>query len=65
MRAAMIGTSTWKPTSSKAMVYRERVPDGELWQGRWTYSHKYLGEELELLRLVMWEERKNLFTNYP
>jgi hypothetical protein len=65
LRAAAIAASTWRPRLSSAMVYRERVPDGELWQGLWTYSHKYQGEELELLRLVMFEERENLFTNYP
>jgi len=65
LRAAAIAASTWKPRSSEAMVYRERVPDGKLWQGLWTFSHRYQGEELELLRLVMCDERKNLFRNQP
>jgi hypothetical protein len=62
IRAAIVAASTWKPRSSRSTVFRERVPDGELWQGLWTYAHKYQGEELELLRLVMCEERKNIFT---
>ncbi len=61
IRAKMVAASTWKPGSSSGTVYRERLPDGELWQGLWTYAHKYQGEELELLLLVMREERKNLF----
>jgi hypothetical protein len=56
-----VAASTWKPGLSTSTVYRERMPDGELWQGLWTYAPRYQGEELELLRLVMREERKNLF----
>jgi hypothetical protein len=63
MRAVAMGASTWKPGSSSSTVYRERLPDGKLWQGLWTYSHKYQGEELEILRSVLREERKNLFKN--
>lgn len=61
LRLAAIALSTWKPRSSGHSVYRERLPDGALWSGLWTYAHRYQGEHLELMRLVMNHERKNLY----
>ncbi|MCU1340196.1 MAG: hypothetical protein JWO19_5777 [Bryobacterales bacterium] len=61
LRPAAIADSTWKPRTSSHSVYRERLPNGEPWGGLWTYTHRYQGKELELLRLVMNHERKNLF----
>jgi hypothetical protein len=50
LRPSALTRSTWMPRSSSNSVYKERVPDGELWKGSWTYAHKYQGEELEQLR---------------
>jgi hypothetical protein len=49
LRAAGFAASRWKPPSASRTVYRERVPDGVPWGGRWTYAHRYQGEELEIV----------------
>jgi len=61
LRAAALASSQWKPRPNSGTVYRERLPDGSSWNGLWTYSHVYQGEELEVLRDVMAKERMKLF----
>ena len=61
LRAAGLAASQWKPRSTHATVYRERVPDGVPWGGRWTYAHRYQGEELEVLGDLARQERIKLF----
>jgi hypothetical protein len=63
MREVAMAASTWKSGSSKAMVYRERVPDGKLWGGSWTYAHKFQGRDVDILQAVMCHERRNLYKN--
>ena len=62
LRAQALAASTWKPRLSEHLVYRERLPDGKQWSGLSTHTHRYQGEELELLRLVMQEERASLYS---
>jgi hypothetical protein len=61
LRAAGMAASQWKPRSADGTVYRERVPDGGPWFGRWTYAHKYSGEELEVLGDLARQEWIKLF----
>ena len=61
LRAAGLAASKWKPRSTDGTVYRERVPDGGPWGGRWTYAHRYGGEELEILADLACQERIKLF----
>jgi hypothetical protein len=61
LRAAVSASSQWKPRPNGGTVYRERLPDGSLWNGLWTYSHACHGEQLEILREIMSEERMKLF----
>jgi len=58
IRSAVMAASRLKPRSSRALVYKERVPE---WGGRWTYAHSFQGEELELMNQIMKQERKNLY----
>lgn len=62
LRAAALASSQWKPRPNGQTVYRERLPDGSSWNGLWTYSHVYQGEEPEVLRNVMAKERVKLFS---
>ena len=61
LRAAALAGSNWKPRPNGGSVYRERVPDGAAWNGLWTYSHTLQGDDLEIYREVMFNERKKLF----
>jgi hypothetical protein len=61
LRAAGLAASQWKPRSTDGTAYRERVPDGVSWRGRWTYAHRYQGEELEVLGDLARQEWIKLF----
>jgi hypothetical protein len=61
MYAAAMAASTWRPRSSSDPVYRERLPDGKPWGGLWTFAHTLQGEDLELMRQIVDDERKNLY----
>jgi hypothetical protein len=59
--ATALAASQWRRRSSHATIYRERVPDGGQWKGLWAYAHAYEGEELEILREIVFHERRRLF----
>ena len=61
LRASALAGSRWVPRPNGGSVYRERLPDGAAWNGRWTYSHSLQGKSLETYREVMANERKKLF----
>ena len=63
MLEVAMGASAWKSRSSSSTVYRERLPDGEFWQGLWTYAHKFQGMDVDILQAVMSHERRNLYKN--
>lgn len=49
LRAAALSRSRWTSPRNNGPVYRERVPDGAEWQGLWTYTFTYEGDDLEIL----------------
>jgi hypothetical protein len=59
--ATAIANTKWKPPSTGGTVYKERLPDGEPWNGLWTYAHRYRGEELEVLGDLARQEWNKLF----
>jgi hypothetical protein len=61
LRNRRLANSVWRPRSTSAMVYRERVPDGRPWGGLWNYAHRYQGGELDVLRDIQTQERLELF----
>ena len=61
LRSAGLAASQWKPSSTSGTVFRERLPDGKLWNGRWTFAHRYHGEELEILGDVIRQGLSKLF----
>jgi hypothetical protein len=61
LRAAGVASSKWKPRQTDKSVYRERLPDGALWNGLSTYAHRFQGEELEILNEVLLHEWMKLF----
>ena len=61
LRNRRLANSVWRPRSTSAMVYRERVPDGRPWRGLWNYAHRYQGEQLEVLQDIQIQERLKLF----
>jgi|SRR5579871_2572639 len=62
VRTAAIMHSHWKQATAHNTIYRERLPDGAEWSGSWTWSHTHQGEELEIVRAVMEEERRSLYS---
>ncbi len=62
LRAAGVASSKWKPRQTDGNVYRERLPDGALWNGLSTYAHRFQGEELEILNEVRLHEWMKLFS---
>lgn len=60
LRACALKASQWKRPNG-GTVYRERLPDGEAWNGHWTYTHSLQSENLEVHREVIANERRNLF----
>jgi hypothetical protein len=60
LRDVALASSEWSQRQKNGTVYRQRLPDGAPWNGLWTYAHPYQGEELEILREIMLEERKKL-----
>jgi hypothetical protein len=53
--------SQWKARSSKAAIYRERVPGGVPLGRMWTYFHCLQGANVDITREVVAAERKQLF----
>lgn len=63
LRIQALAGSKWKPRRVNGTVYRQRLPDGSEWRGKWTYCHIYTGDDLEVYREVMAHERRKLFVN--
>jgi len=64
LRAAALAGSCWKPGPNSGFVHRQRLRDGAAWNGLWTYAHTLQGDDLEIYREVMANERKKLFRTY-
>jgi hypothetical protein len=60
LRAVALESLQWKPRQTDGTVYRQRLPDGALWNGVWTYEHTYKGKELQLLRDIALQEWRDL-----
>ena len=65
VRAVLLANSQWTPGRNNQTVYRERLPDGANWNGLWTYTHAYQGEQLELLNEIARQERLKPLKKMP